>query len=83
MVRRQRKIALTDHDDCELTLIQGKTVTCTHDVAKIASLHLEYLSTDNWLVSVTECPNITARLRRHQTTWFVSLNGGIYPWTAS
>ena len=54
-------VSQTDHDDCELTLIQGKTVTCTYDVAKIASPHLEYLSTDNWLVSVTECTNITAR----------------------
>ena len=53
------QICLVAQDDCELTLVQGKPVTCKYNVAKSAPPHLEYLSSDVWLIAVIHCVNLT------------------------
>ena len=54
-------VSQTDRNRCELSLIQGRTVECRYDVSNTAPPRLEYLSNDFWLISVTQCTNITVR----------------------
>ena len=51
----------SNHEECELSLIQGRAVKCKYQLAKVAPPFLEYLATDHWLVGVTTCTNVTVR----------------------
>ena len=49
------------HEECELSLVQGRAVQCKFHLARVAPPLLEYLATNHWLVGVTTCTNITVR----------------------